>query len=172
MFLDEPTNHLDIYTRESLTQALMDYEGTLLLVTHDRYLMNSLACPILYIEEGRAALYESYEKLMARNSTAADEAPKRTRKRPGGQSRLWKRAAPPQSGAAGPPESGGGGIEQLGAHLVELENEINSPEVLGTTFFGKNRRNWTTADSTSRSCSASGKNCWRSRSNTEQDEEI
>ena len=54
MFLDEPTNHLDIYTRESLGQALQAYTGTLILVTHDRYLMNSLACPILYLEEGSA----------------------------------------------------------------------------------------------------------------------
>ena len=52
LFLDEPTNHLDIYTRESLGAALASYEGTLVLVTHDRYLMNSLACPILFIENG------------------------------------------------------------------------------------------------------------------------
>ncbi len=69
LFLDEPTNHLDIYTRENLTQALMAYEGTLLLVTHDRYLMNSLECPILYLEDGKATLYESYEKLMARHQS-------------------------------------------------------------------------------------------------------
>ena len=52
MFLDEPTNHLDIYMRESLTEALAAYTGTLLLVTHDRYLMQALGCPILYLEDG------------------------------------------------------------------------------------------------------------------------
>ena len=49
MFLDEPTNHLDIFMRETLTDALSAYTGTLLLVTHDRYLMQTLGCPILYL---------------------------------------------------------------------------------------------------------------------------
>ena len=53
MFLDEPTNHLDIYMRESLTQALAAYTGTLLLVTHDRYLMQTLGCPIMYLEDAK-----------------------------------------------------------------------------------------------------------------------
>ena len=70
LFLDEPTNHLDIYTRENLTEALMAYTGTLLLVTHDRHLMNSLACPILYLENGKATLYPSYDALMGRAAPA------------------------------------------------------------------------------------------------------
>ena len=70
LFLDEPTNHLDIYTRENLTEALMAYTGTLLLVTHDRHLMNSLACPILYLEDGKATLYPSYDALMGRSAPA------------------------------------------------------------------------------------------------------
>lgn len=103
MFLDEPTNHLDIYTRESLTQALMAYEGTLLLVTHDRYLMNSLACPILYLEDGKATMYESYEQLMAKDK----EVPAPAESQADGRTppRLWQRAAPPPSGTARPPES-------------------------------------------------------------------
>lgn len=60
MFLDEPTNHLDIYMRESLTQALAAYTGTLLLVTHDRYLMQTLGCPIMYLEDGKATFYPSF----------------------------------------------------------------------------------------------------------------
>ncbi len=70
LFLDEPTNHLDIYTRENLTEALMAYTGTLLLVTHDRHLMNSLACPILYLEDGKAVIYPSYDALMGRAAPA------------------------------------------------------------------------------------------------------
>ena len=74
LFLDEPTNHLDIYTRENLTEALMAYTGTLLLVTHDRHLMNSLACPILYLEDGKASIYPSYDALMGRSAPAAPAA--------------------------------------------------------------------------------------------------
>ena len=62
MFLDEPTNHLDIYMRESLTQALAAYTGTLLLVTHDRYLMQTLGCPIMYLEDGKATFYPNFAK--------------------------------------------------------------------------------------------------------------
>lgn len=130
MFLDEPTNHLDIYARESLTQALMEYEGTLLLVTHDRYLMNSLQCPILYIEDGDVVLYESYEKLMNRGQAQTvlpgDEAkPSDAPKAPYGKEQRRRRAELRSRLKTIEVD-----IEQIGAHVVELENEINSPEVL------------------------------------------
>ena len=130
LFLDEPTNHLDIYTRESLTQALAAYQGTLLLVTHDRYLMNSLACPILYLENGSATLYESYEALMARGAggpapTARSEKETAPKKEAYGKEQRRRRAELRQRLKAVEDE-----IEQVSAHVVELENEINSPEVL------------------------------------------
>ena len=80
LFLDEPTNHLDIYTRESLGAALASYEGTLVLVTHDRYLMNSLACPILFIENGKTSLYEDYDAMMHRGAVPPEKniAPEKT----------------------------------------------------------------------------------------------
>jgi ATP-binding cassette subfamily F protein 3 len=56
--LDEPTNHLDIGSREALETALADYPGTILFVTHDRYLAQKLATHLLYIEDGKALLFD------------------------------------------------------------------------------------------------------------------
>ena len=56
--LDEPTNHLDIASREALETALMEYPGTILFVTHDRYLVQKIATHLLYIEDGRAHVFD------------------------------------------------------------------------------------------------------------------
>ncbi len=57
LLLDEPTNHLDITSREALEQALASYEGTLLIVSHDRYLINKAADRIYALESGGATEY-------------------------------------------------------------------------------------------------------------------
>jgi len=57
LVLDEPTNHLDIATRERIEIALENYEGTLLFVSHDRYLLDKLAQSSLLLEEGTATHY-------------------------------------------------------------------------------------------------------------------
>ncbi len=51
LILDEPTNHLDISSREALEDALLSYEGTMLIVSHDRYFINKLANKIYKIEK-------------------------------------------------------------------------------------------------------------------------
>ena len=56
--LDEPTNHLDIASREALESALAEYPGTILFVTHDRYLVQKLATHLLYIEDGSAYVFD------------------------------------------------------------------------------------------------------------------
>jgi len=56
--LDEPTNHLDIASREALEAALTDYPGTILFVTHDRYLAQKLATHLLYIEDQTAYVFD------------------------------------------------------------------------------------------------------------------
>ena len=127
MFLDEPTNHLDIYMRESLTEALAAYTGTLLLVTHDRYLMQALGCPILYLEDGKANFYPDFAALKNRDAAAPGPAlPQTEAKKQGyGKEQRRRRAEVRTRLKAVEAE-----IEELGAHIVELENEINDPEVL------------------------------------------
>lgn len=57
LILDEPTNHLDIPSREALEEALIDYEGTLLIVSHDRFFINKLANKIYYIDNKKLLEY-------------------------------------------------------------------------------------------------------------------
>lgn len=128
MFLDEPTNHLDIYMRESLTNALAAYTGTLLLVTHDRYLMQTLGCPILYLENGKAVMYRDFAALHAASSGVEPaKANKEDRTPRAGYGKEQRRRRAELRNRLKELETT---IEELGAHIVELENEINDPEVL------------------------------------------
>lgn len=58
LILDEPTNHLDIDSREVLEETLMNFTGTLLFVSHDRYFINKVADRILTLEDGSIQVYE------------------------------------------------------------------------------------------------------------------
>ena len=57
LILDEPTNHLDIDSREVLENALIDFDGTLLFVSHDRYFINRVATQVLELSEEGSTLY-------------------------------------------------------------------------------------------------------------------
>ncbi len=57
LILDEPTNHLDIDSKEVLENALIDFDGTLLFVSHDRYFINRVATKVLEISETGSTLY-------------------------------------------------------------------------------------------------------------------
>jgi ATP-binding cassette subfamily F protein 3 len=58
LLLDEPTNHLDIASQEILEEVLADFNGTILLVSHDRYLINALATQVWAIEDGELRVYD------------------------------------------------------------------------------------------------------------------
>ena len=57
LVLDEPTNHLDVWTKQMLIKALESYEGTLLLVSHDRHFLTALTNRVLELDAGEARLY-------------------------------------------------------------------------------------------------------------------
>lgn len=58
LLLDEPTNHLDIPSREALEKALLRFDGTMVLVSHDRYLLAKLATKLLIFEEGNVRFWQ------------------------------------------------------------------------------------------------------------------
>lgn len=57
ILMDEPTNHLDIDSKEILEDAILDFEGTLLIISHDRYFLNKIASKILDMKSNRMDLY-------------------------------------------------------------------------------------------------------------------
>src|SRR5262249_14489002 len=76
--LDEPTNHLDIAAREALEGALAEYPGTILFVTHDRYLVEKIATILLYMEKGRAYTFDglsAFEEWLERGEELFDPHP-------------------------------------------------------------------------------------------------
>ena len=61
LFLDEPTNHLDIESREILEDALAQYSGAIICVSHDRFFIEKCADKVLGFSDGTAKLYDTYE---------------------------------------------------------------------------------------------------------------
>jgi ATP-binding cassette subfamily F protein 3 len=88
LLLDEPTNHLDIEMREALIIALQAYEGALILVSHDRYFVNSVVDQLWWVASGRVAPFEGnlddYQKFILeyesenKKSSIAAVTPKKT----------------------------------------------------------------------------------------------
>jgi ATP-binding cassette subfamily F protein 3 len=78
LLLDEPTNHLDLDSKEVLLDALVDYGGTLIFVSHDRYFVERLATKIIEIGDGRALVYPgTYKEFLwhKQNPQAARQRP-------------------------------------------------------------------------------------------------
>ena len=69
LMLDEPTNHLDIASKEVLEKALSDYDGTMLVISHDRYFINKLANSIIEMSGGGIKRYDgSYDYYLEKSS--------------------------------------------------------------------------------------------------------
>ncbi len=75
LVLDEPTNHLDIWACDSLEEAVKAFDGTVIVVSHDRYFLNRVVDLLVVIEDGRTEVvygnYDTYELLRAARAEAA-----------------------------------------------------------------------------------------------------
>lgn len=76
LLLDEPTNHLDTFSRESLEKTLNEYEGTLLVISHDRYFVNKIADRILYMtDKGFVEYLGNYDYFIERTKDNPVDTP-------------------------------------------------------------------------------------------------
>jgi ATP-binding cassette subfamily F protein 3 len=118
LVLDEPTNHLDIHAQEVLQAGLEGFGGTLLLVTHDRYLVDRLATQIWELRDGRLHVFRgTYQEFLAAREQAARRA---------------KEAAPPAPPAPAPaapaPARTGKAARREAETLAALEARISATE--------------------------------------------
>ena len=75
LLLDEPTNHLDIPAREALEQAIEDFDGTVFIISHDRYFLDKLATKLLVFEDGTVRPYDfNYDEYMAYRAARQTDA--------------------------------------------------------------------------------------------------
>jgi ATP-binding cassette subfamily F protein 3 len=117
LLLDEPTNHLDVATRERLEDTLAAYTGTLIVATHDRYLVNRLATRVIEVADGGLrsypGTYADYLRAQARAQVAAQAVAAPT------ATRVVVRAAAESDPAA---------RRRLAADLREAERQVTEAE--------------------------------------------
>ena len=131
LILDEPTNHLDIDSRESLVQALNDYSGAVLLISHDRHLIEATADRLWLVKDGAVHPYDGdmadYRQLVTgvssdrREKREADKASKADRRREAAQRRAQLEPLAKQI------KTTEALIERLRKRLAAIESELADP---------------------------------------------
>jgi len=131
LLLDEPTTHLDLPSQEVLQDVLVNFRGTILLVSHDRYLIDALATQVWVLEHGRLRVYQGdygaylaqreAEDRQAAERAAKKQAQAQTQKRPESQERARRREAQQRAQRMAQLEEE---IAALEARLDELSREL------------------------------------------------
>jgi ATP-binding cassette subfamily F protein 3 len=99
LVLDEPTNHLDLWACDALEQAIKEYEGTVIVVSHDRYFLNQV-CDLLIVLDGQGNTdlihgnYDTYEMMRAQKEAARKEQAAEKDRRQKAQSKAASTPAP------------------------------------------------------------------------------
>ena len=103
LILDEPTNHLDIRTKDIVKEALLQYGGTFVVVSHDRYFLNGLVTKVLELQDGYCTTYPgTFEEFLDRKERQTDSSPRQEQTRPQGTA---------QPAAVSPSTASAAGIE-------------------------------------------------------------
>jgi ATP-binding cassette, subfamily F, member 3 len=126
LILDEPTNHLDLDAREALEDALQAFEGTLLLVSHDRALLDAVGTRTFAFEEGRLHSYQGGWAEYARVRAERAEAPARAAK-PAGRATAKPARSGPSKNAVKRVQELEREVERAEASLAALEDELADP---------------------------------------------
>ena len=132
LLLDEPTNHLDAASREELENTLLDYSGTLLIISHDRYFINKLADRILTLEpDGVKEYLGNYDYYLERTkSEAADEKQTAEKKeKPQNEYFLKKQQASEERKRQTKLKKAEEEIERLDAEIEETQRLLSTIEV-------------------------------------------
>jgi ATP-binding cassette, subfamily F, member 3 len=125
LVLDEPTNHLDIPAQETLQEVLEQFEGTILLVSHDRYLVDRLATQIWEVGDGRLAIFNGpYQDYLAERERATRDA--------AAQKDIEPVASKKRNGRQPVPALSNNALKKRAAQLAELEEKISRLESLLT----------------------------------------
>jgi ATP-binding cassette subfamily F protein 3 len=120
LVLDEPTNHLDLESREALEEALEAFPGTVLLVSHDRAVLDAVARRTLAIEDGTVRSYDGGWAEYARASSEADRSRGQTPDMPEQDTR----ASPSPSPSPAPTKKRPRVLVELEAEVEEKEREV------------------------------------------------
>ncbi len=129
LIMDEPTNHLDMRSKEMLIDALENYAGTLLLVSHDRYFLDSLVNKVIEIKNGGLQLYHgTYAEYLEKAEKALEEERLRENARQKTQAAAAKSREIPQPKPAPPPKKNHRKIESIEKSIQELEQKKEALE--------------------------------------------
>jgi ATP-binding cassette subfamily F protein 3 len=144
LLLDEPTNHLDIPTQEVLQRTLENFQGTILLVSHDRYLIDRLATQIWELREGRLhvftgtlAEHNEARRIAAERQKATREMERRETRRDGVDERQQRAADRKRQEATTQMEVRVHGLEEELARIArELDDASQRQDVAAVTRLG------------------------------------
>jgi len=124
LLLDEPTNHLDILGREALERALADYQGTIIVVSHDRYFLDRVITRLLVLESGRHAFHAGNYSDYTRAQEEARQAEKAGRVRTGGPGRTRRGRLRRKPAAREPSPYDHLSVADLERRVIAKEEEI------------------------------------------------